>query len=125
MVIQPNYGIIDIEAHIGDISISIALALKNIGRSDIIVYAIDPSKENCNFIEKMSLINSVSNIKILNYGFYDSEKILGHNLAQKSDTKNTNVNLTNRYENESDIADILFKKGEMVGIYYKRRLQKQ
>jgi FkbM family methyltransferase len=126
---KPNYGIIDIEAHIGDFSVSIALALKNIGRSDIIVYAIDPSKENCNFIEKMSLINSVSNIKILNYGLSDSEKILANNLAQKSDTKNTNVNLTNTYENESDIfilADTLFKKGEIgsVGVYYKRRLQK-
>jgi FkbM family methyltransferase len=75
---KPNHGIIDVGAHIGDLAIPLALALSNIGRSDIIVYAIDPSKEKCNFIKKMAKINSIKNIRILNYGLSDSEQIMGH-----------------------------------------------
>lgn len=73
-----NHGIIDVGAHIGDLAIPLALALSNIGRSDIIVYAIDPSKEKCNFIKKMAKINSIKNIRILNYGLSDSEQVMGH-----------------------------------------------
>lgn len=75
---KPNHGIIDVGAHIGDLAIPLALALSNIGRNDIIVYAIDPSKEKCNFMKKMAYINSIENIRILNYGISDSEQIMGH-----------------------------------------------
>ena len=130
---KPKYGVIDVGAHIGDLSIPLALALKNIGRDDVIVYAIDPSQEKCDFIEKMSLINSVSNIKILNYGFSNLKKILGHNNlndvndlntgAQQWDIQKREINLTKTNEDESNIfipADDLFKKGEigLIGVYH-------
>lgn len=127
-----NYGVIDVGAHIGDLSISLALALKNIGRKDVIVYAIDPSQEKCDFIEKMALINAVSNIKILNYGLSDFQKILGHDSTSeintgaqtwdiKKDKEKNSSSKTN--EEESNIfipADDLFKKREIeeVGIYH-------
>ena len=131
---KPGYGVIDVGAHIGDLSISLALALKNIGRDDVIVYAIDPSQEKCDFMEKMSIINSVSNIKILNYGLSDLKKILGHSKhdnananantgAQHWDIKKEKINLTKTNEEESNIfipADDLFKKGEigLIGVYH-------
>ena len=88
-----NHGIIDVGAHIGDLAIPLALALSNIGRSDIIVYAIDPSKEKCDFIEKMAKINSIKNIKVLNYGLSDSEQIMGH------DQIDLNSEITDRWLN--------------------------
>lgn len=125
-----NHGIIDVGAHIGDLSIPLALALKNIDRDDVIVYVIDPSQEKCDFIEKMSLINSVSNIKILNYGLSDYEKILGHESTSDLNTGAQTWNiqkekkiLTKTNENESNIfitLDYLFKKREIgkIGIYH-------
>ena len=134
-----DYGVIDVGAHIGDLSITLALALKNIGRDDVIVYAIDPSQEKCNFMKKMSIINSVSNIKILTYGLSDLKKILGHsghsghsentnndNIntgGQRWDIKKEEINLTKTNEEESNIfipADDLFKNGEigLIGVYH-------
>jgi FkbM family methyltransferase len=130
---NPDYGVIDVGAHIGDLSISLALALKNIGRDDVTVYAIDPSQEKCDFMKKMSIINSVSNIKILNYGLSDLKKILGHSENTNNDDNNTGkqrwdikkekINLTKTNEEESNIfipADDLFKKGEigLIGVYH-------
>lgn len=127
-----NYGIIDVGAHIGDLSISLALALNNIGRNDVIVYAIDPSQEKCDFIEKMALINAVSNIKILNYGLSDFEKILGHDSTENINTGAQTWNIkkdkqikfsskTNEEESSNFIpVDNLFKKEEIerIGIYH-------
>lgn len=67
-----NYCIIDGGAHIGDGAIPIAHALTYIGRSDIIVYAIEPSEYKCNFIKKIAKINNIHNIKVLNYGLSDT-----------------------------------------------------
>ena len=63
-----NSCIIDSGAHIGDGAIPIAHALQYLGRSDIIVYAIEPSIIKCKFIEKISKINKIENIVVLNYG---------------------------------------------------------
>lgn len=63
-----NYCIIDCGAHIGDGAIPIAHALAYFGRSDIIVYAIEPSEYKCNFIKEIARINNIHNIKVLNYG---------------------------------------------------------
>ena len=77
-----NYGVIDVGAHIGDLAIPLAMALKNINREDIIVYAIDPSLQKCNFMKKISKINNIKNIKILNYGLSNETKILGHDIIK-------------------------------------------
>lgn len=51
-----NKNIIDLGAYIGDNTIPWAL------KSNGIIYAIDPSTENINFIEKMARINNINNI---------------------------------------------------------------
>ena len=60
-----NYGIIDCGAHIGDGSIAIAHTLIKKGRSDLIVYAIDPSTYKCKIIEYFASINNLTNIKVI------------------------------------------------------------
>lgn len=70
-----NHGIIDCGAHIGDGSIPLAHALKHNNRYDIIVYAIDPSKYKCDFIEYMKKINNLDNLIVLNYGLSDKDNI--------------------------------------------------
>jgi len=69
-----NEAIIDCGAHIGDMTIPIAHALKVIGRNDIIVYALDPSKEKCKYIEYLVKINNLTNVKVICCGLY-SKKI--------------------------------------------------
>jgi FkbM family methyltransferase len=65
-----NNNIIDLGAWIGDNSIPWAKNIKNI------VYAIDPSTDNINFINEMCYINDVSNVKTLNYAISDKNEIL-------------------------------------------------
>lgn len=67
-----NYCIIDSGAHIGDGAVPIAHALKYFNRSDVIVYAIEPSKSKCEFIERIKKINKLSNLKVINLGLSDS-----------------------------------------------------
>jgi FkbM family methyltransferase len=70
-----NYGIIDCGAHIGDGSIPLAHALKYYNREDIIVYAIDPSKYKCDYIQKIADINDIKNIKVIHYGLANKDNI--------------------------------------------------
>lgn len=127
-----DYGVIDVGAHIGDLAIPLALALKNVNREDIIVYAIDPSFEKCNFINKISKINNIKNIKILNCGLSNKSKILTHDIITEHNntggqgwniiSKTINLNKTT-YGEESNIfikADDLLKKGDIgkIGVYH-------
>lgn len=68
-----NYGIIDCGAHIGDAAIPIAEALRSSGRSDITVYAIDPSPDKCVFISHVAELNGLTNIKVLCCGLSDTD----------------------------------------------------
>ena len=68
LTLPQGYCIIDCGAHIGDGSIPIAHALKYNNREDIIVYAIDPSKYKCDFIEFIKKKNNLNNLIVLNYG---------------------------------------------------------
>tara|TARA_Y100000389_G_scaffold193687_1_gene222733 strand:+ start:53 stop:964 length:912 start_codon:yes stop_codon:yes gene_type:complete len=70
-----NYGIIDCGAHIGDGAIPLAHALKHSNRKDIIVYAIDPSKYKCDFINYLKKINKLDNLIVLNYGLSDKDNV--------------------------------------------------
>ena len=125
-----NHGVIDVGAHIGDLSIPLALALKNINREDIIVYAIDPSLEKCNFIKKISALNNIKNIKILNYGLSDKKKILSHNEQKDHNTggqswniptESINLNVST-YDKEANIFieadELLHKDIGMIGVYH-------
>jgi len=63
-------NIIDLGAYIGDNSIPWS---KN---TDSIIYAIDPSDENCNFINILTKLNNIENIKILKTAISDKNEIL-------------------------------------------------
>jgi len=63
-----NSCIIDCGAHIGDGSIPIAHAMKYYNRNDITIYAIDPSKYKCDFINFIKNNNNLNNLIVLNYG---------------------------------------------------------
>ena len=68
-----NYGIIDCGAHIGDGTIPIADALIKHGRSDIKIYAIDPSPDKCKYIETIAKINNLPNIQVIQYGLSNTD----------------------------------------------------
>jgi FkbM family methyltransferase len=73
--IPKNYCIIDCGAHIGDGSIPIAHALKEKGRSDILVYAIDPSLYKCEIIKYLAIKNNLNNVIVINCGLSDENYI--------------------------------------------------
>lgn len=54
-------------------TIPIAHALKIKNRSDIIVYALDPSPEKCKYIKFLADINNLTNVKVICCGL-SSEK---------------------------------------------------
>lgn len=70
---EPAHCVIDGGAHIGDFSVPIAHALKSAGREDIIVYAIEPDKNKCEFIRRMVKANALTNLKVISVGLSDKE----------------------------------------------------
>ena len=66
-------NIIDLGAWIGDNSIPWAMNLANGGG---IVYSIDPSEYNCEYIGKVAEMNNISNIKIINHVISDGCKVV-------------------------------------------------
>lgn len=62
-------GIIIYRAYSGLTSIALAMALRNMGKENIIVYAFESEKSNCELIEKASMLNFVQNIKIIRNDF--------------------------------------------------------
>lgn len=66
-------NIIDLGAWIGDNSIPWAKMTKNI------IYAIDPSKDNCDFIKHMCTMNNLCNVSIINQAISDKLEILTTN----------------------------------------------
>lgn len=63
--LKPNHSIIDVYSNNGHLAIPLAKALSNYGRHDITVYAIDPSKNKCDFMRRIAKYNDISNIVIL------------------------------------------------------------
>ena len=82
-ILERGRGVLDIGAHIGDYSIPLALALKNKSREDIIVYAIDPSPDKCNFMKEVTKLNGLNNIKVICKGV--SDKIGKYSISNISD----------------------------------------
>ena len=66
--LDKKYCIIDCGAHIGDGAIPIAHALIKLNRSDITVYAIDPSTYKCDVMKYIAEKNNLRNLKIINCG---------------------------------------------------------
>jgi FkbM family methyltransferase len=66
-------NIIDLGAWVGDNSVPWA---KNI---DGLVYAIDPSLSNCNFIKDTCKLNNIENVKVMQYAISDKNELLSTN----------------------------------------------
>jgi len=110
-IINRDKNIIDLGAWIGDNSIPWA---KNING---IVYAIDPSKDNCDYINGMNILNSISNMLIIRAAISDSEKIVStdsDNLQHCSFINN--ASLSNKIQSFS--LDTLYKQGIIRDVGY-------
>ena len=99
--------IIDCGAHIGDGSIPIAHALKHSGREDITVYAIDPSKNKCEFIKLMAKQNNLTNIVVINAGLSDIKTTYKANVVQGLNGGATVWSVNKDIQNECISFDIL------------------
>lgn len=66
-------NIIDLGAWIGDNTIPWAMNIKDI------VYAIDPSSDNCNFIINTCELNQINNVKVLQHAISDKHELLTTN----------------------------------------------
>jgi|TARA_B100001971_G_scaffold163287_1_gene153698 FkbM family methyltransferase len=73
LVLEMGKGYLDAGANLGDFGIPMALALKNIGRSDIKVYCIDPDLNKCEFMKEIVKLNNLddASIQIINVGLSD------------------------------------------------------
>lgn len=122
--LKRGYGVIDVGAHIGDLAIPLAKALINNNREDVMVYAIDPSVEKCDFIEKMAIINSIRNITVINCGL--SKKYGEFSYNKEKQTKNTGATVWNRSDNKTKNTvkfyplDKLYDEGKIgpIGLYH-------
>lgn len=106
-----DYGIIDCGAHIGDGSIPIAHSLNKYNRSDITVYAIDPSKYKCDFIEYMKKINNLDNLIVLNYGLSDKDNVEYTHAQDKNWIKDRNtggIRWVQKVDNNDNLDDVKF-----------------
>lgn len=75
-VIKNN--IIDLGAWMGDNSLPWAKNLKEKGK-DNLVYAIDPSPNNCDYITKMCELNQITNVKTIKTAINDVNEVLTTN----------------------------------------------
>lgn len=110
-IINRDKNIIDLGAWIGDNSIPWA---KNING---IVYAIDPSKDNCDYINAMKILNNIDNMLIIKAAISDSEKIIStdcDNLQHCSFINNGS--LSNKIQSFS--LDTLYKQGIIRDVGY-------
>lgn len=106
-------NIIDLGAWIGDNSIPWA---KNING---IVYAIDPSPQNCDFVKRICKLNEINNVKILEYAISNENKIVSTN----SDLQHCSfvwgkLEGENKYNLNAVSLDYLFEKKEIDNIGY-------
>jgi len=110
-IINRDKNIIDLGAWIGDNSIPWA---KNINGT---VYAIDPSKDNCDYINAMKILNNINNILIIRAAISDSEKIIStdcDNLQHCSFINNDS--LSNKIQSFS--LDTLYKQAIIRDVGY-------
>lgn len=112
-------NIIDLGAYVGDNSIPWATMTKNT------IYAIDPSSENCEYIEKISKNNNISNIKVINKAISDKKEILttSNNLDHCSFVWDGGFvgkvkNYDGKHKINAESLDNLYKDGVLENIGY-------
>jgi len=110
-------NIIDLGAYIGDNSIPWAL------KSSGIIYAIDPSKENTDFINKMSKHNNVDNIITITKAISDKSEVIYCNELETTHISCNNVNGRHSFEATSldnlNLDNIGFIHLDVEGFEYK------
>ena len=119
LTLPQNSCIIDCGAHIGDGSVAIAHALKFHNRDDIIVYAIDPSKFKCDFINFIKQKNNLNNLVVLNYGLSNVNNTYK---SKMNDNNNTggwewvldNTNADSNANNANNDVNIFIKLDDLV-----------
>ena len=74
-LLPTGYSVIDCGAHIGDLTIPLAGALSDIGRTDVQVFAMDPSMEKCTFLKRMVTKNRLQNVRVINCGLSNVSEI--------------------------------------------------
>ena len=89
-----GHCVVDGGAHIGDLTIPIAHALRSVGREDIVVYAIEPDHEKCLLIEKMAASNKLNNVRVLQVGISDREGFYEHDPVSINDPERIKINNT-------------------------------
>jgi len=107
-------NIIDLGAWIGDNSIPWA---KNI---DGIVYAIDPSPNNCDFINQMCKLNKIKNVKTIEKAISNIDEVLttNDNINHCSFVYRKQSGLKGKITKNAISLDYLYKKKEIVNIGY-------
>ena len=103
-------NIIDLGAWIGDNSAPWAKII------DGIVYAIDPSENNCNFIKEIAKINNLDNIKVIQTAISDKDEIISTNDDMVHATFSQNDSGRNKIFSTS--LDNLMNKGDIKDIDY-------
>lgn len=105
-------NIIDLGAWIGDNSIPWAKNIKDI------IYSIDPSPENCDFIKKTCELNDINNIKIIQSAISDKNQTLitSDNINHCSFIYN--IDKSNSIEVKSVCLDFLHENGNINNIGY-------
>lgn len=91
----------------------------NISEEGAIVYAIDPSPDNCDFISKLSILNNITNVKIIQKAISNNSEILTTNndLTHCSFVyENIGLNGKNRVQAVS--LDYLYEMGSIDNIGY-------
>jgi FkbM family methyltransferase len=121
-IIDKNKNFIDLGAWIGDNTIPWA---KNING---IVYAIDPSKENVEYINKNKRLNDLSNIVIIHSAISDKDEYIytSDNINHASFTNENKENTTSTHAtsldnlyNNKNIDNIGFMHLDVEGMEYK------
>jgi FkbM family methyltransferase len=74
-----NKNIIDLGAWIGDNSLPWAKMLNQLSDNNDIVYAIDPSDDNTNYIKALCQVNNIGNLSIIKSAISDKEEIVSSN----------------------------------------------
>ena len=94
-------NIIDCGAYIGDNCIAWGMIMTN-----SIIYAFEPSKKKCNFIENTCLLNNIKNVKVVNYGLSDKDEVI--KVPDDSENFNYNVKTEGNIEENFTTLDKLY-----------------
>ena len=127
-------NILDLGAWIGDNALpwSVSLLMAQHGQQvsadtpNFVVYAIDPSPENCRFMIDNSALNGIENVVVIQRAISDKREVLStnedltHCTFVSDDSSSTNDSSSTTYKNQIEAVslDDLFFAGELAKIAY-------